>query len=199
MTNHYLEALSLRRTCYALTDEATISNEKIQELISNALKHTPTSFNSQSSRVVLLLKNHHHKLWKIVLQSLKNILSDEQFAQSSQKIASFSAAYGTVLFYEDQNVIENFQKLFPTYSSNFPIWSNQSSGMLQHAIWTLLELENFGASLQHYSELIHEQVQEEWQIPKNWKLIAQMPFGKISAPPQTKEFLPIPPRFYTFD
>ncbi|NFV72581.1 nitroreductase, partial [Clostridium botulinum] len=36
----------------------------------------------------------------------------------------------------------------------------------------------FGASLQHYNELIEEDVKKEWNIPNNWKLIAQMPFGK---------------------
>ena len=76
----------------------------------------------------------------------------------------------------------------PTYKHNFPIWSKESSGMHQFNIWTSLNLLGCGASLQHYNELIEEEVKKEWNIPDSWEMRAQMPFGKATSIPGDKEF-----------
>ena len=82
------------------------------------------------------------------------------------------------------------QKNFASYKDNFPVWSQQSSGMHQYVIWSALEIEGFGTSLQHYNELSEVDVKKEWSIPENRKLIAQMPFGKPTAIPDEKQFQP---------
>ena len=84
------------------------------------------------------------------------------------------------------------------YKDNFPVWSQQSNGMLQYVIWTALESEGFGASLQHYNELIESEIKNEWNIPNNWKLIAQMPFGKPTAGPGEKEYQSLAERVRVF-
>ena len=104
---------------------------------------------------------------------------------------AFKSGYGTVLYFEDSEVVEELQEKFALYKENFPIWSQQSSGMLQFAIWTALEIEGFGATLQHYNPLIDEEVRKEWGVPENWKLIAQMPFGKPVVPAGEKEYQPL--------
>jgi len=43
--------------------------------------------------------------------------------------------------------------------------------------------------MQHYTELIENDVKKEWNLPEKWKLIGQMPFGKPTAQPDKKEFL----------
>lgn len=48
------EAIKTRRSVYTITSESTIPDEKIEEIIATAVKHAPSSFNSQSSRVRLL-------------------------------------------------------------------------------------------------------------------------------------------------
>lgn len=62
--------------------------------------------------------------------------------------------------FEDDTVIRSMQKEFELYKDNFPVWANQSNGMLQFAVWTALELEGLGASLQHYNPLIDDEVKE---------------------------------------
>jgi predicted oxidoreductase (fatty acid repression mutant protein) len=42
--------------------------------------------------------------------------------------------------------------------------------------------------LQHYNPLIDDEVKKEWNIPSNWRLIAQMPFGNPTTEPGEKEF-----------
>ena len=55
-------------------------------------------------------------------------------------------------------------------------------------VWTALEKEGLGATLQHYGSLISEQVLATWNLPESWKIVAQMPFGKPTAPAGEKAF-----------
>jgi predicted oxidoreductase (fatty acid repression mutant protein) len=41
-------------------------------------------------------------------------------------------------------------------------------------------------------------VQQEWNIPENWKLVAQMPFGKQLAAPGEKEYSDVEARYKVF-
>ncbi|MHB9938247.1 nitroreductase [Clostridium sporogenes] len=194
MKKDFYEAIEKRRTFYGISKEAVVSDDRIKEVIEHAVKHTPSAFNSQSARIVLLLGDKHDKLWSITKEALRKIVPKDKFGSTEEKINSFANGYGTVLYFEDMSVVEDLQKQFALYKDNFPIWSQQSSGMHQFVIWTSLEIEGFGASLQHYNELIEEDVKKEWDIPNNWKLIAQMPFGKPVVNPDEKQYKPLEER-----
>lgn len=198
MSKDFLKAVEDRRSFYGISKEPLISVDKIKEIIDHAVMHTPSAFNSQSARVVLLIGNHHDKLWDITKDALRKILPEDNFSSTEVKVNSFKSGYGTVLFFEDNSVIESLQQQFATYKDNFPIWSQQSNGMHQFVIWTALEAEGLGVSLQHYNELIEADVKKEWSIPSNWKLIAQMPFGKPTAQPGEKQFQPLTERVKVF-
>ncbi|MBZ9633621.1 nitroreductase family protein [Clostridium sp. FP1] len=198
MKKDFYTAVADRRSFYGISKDQVTTDEVIKEVIEQAVKNTPSSFNSQSARVVLLLEKHHDKLWDITKETLKKIVPVDKFSETEDKINSFRNGYGTVLFFEDATVIESLQSQFALYKNNFPVWSQQSSGMHQYVIWTALEIEGFGASLQHYNELIEEDVKKEWSVPSNWKLIAQMPFGKPTAQPDEKQFQPLEDRIKVF-
>ena len=72
---------------------------------------------------------------------------------------------------------------------------NDAIGGAQQAVWVALANEGVGASLQHYNPLIDEMIAKEFNIPANWKLRAQMPFGSIEAPAGEKEFMADEDRF----
>lgn len=194
MQNEFLASVAKRRSYYGLKSESPISDERLKTLIEDAVKYTPSAMNSQSTRVVVLVKEQHDRLWDLTKEALKKVVPAEQFQATSDKIDSFKDGYGTVLFYEDMDVIHSLQKQFDLYKDNFPVWSHQASGISQFIIWNTLETEGFGASLQHYTELIEEDVKKEWQIPSTWKLIAQMPFGTPTMAPFKKDFLPVEER-----
>ena len=198
MSKDFFTAVADRRSFYGISKEAVVSDDKIKEIIEHAVKHTPSAFNSQSTRIVLLLGKEHDKLWDITMEALRKIVPADNFSSTEDKINSFKNGYGTVLYFEDNSVIESLQKQFALYKDNFPIWSQQTSGMHQFVIWTALEIEGFGASLQHYNELIENDVKKEWSIPENWKLIGQMPFGKPPAKPDEKQFSPLEERIKVF-
>jgi len=191
-TTNYYDAIKNRRSIYGLSKEEVISDERIQEIVEHAVKYVPSAFNSQTARVVVLLGDNHTKFWGITTETLKAMVAEDKFASTQEKMDSFNAGYGTVLFFEDMSIIEGLQTQFPSYADNFPVWSLQSSGMLQYTIWTALESEGYGASLQHYNPLIDEEVKTTWNLPSSWKLLAQMPFGKPTAEPNpNKEFQPV--------
>ena len=198
MSKDFLSAVANRRSYYGISKEAVVSDERIKEIVDHAVKYTPSAFNSQSARAIILLGNQHDRLWDITMEALRKIVPAEQFGDTENKINSFKSGYGTVLFFEDQSIVEALQQQFALYKDNFPVWSEQSSGMHQYVVWTALELEGFGASLQHYSELIDADVKKEWNLPGSWKFIAQMPFGKPTAEPGTKEYQPIEERVKVF-
>ena len=70
--------------------------------------------------------------------------------------------------------------------------------MHQFAIWTMLEDMGLGASLQHYNPLIDDEVRRTWNLPDNWMMIAQMPFGTPTGEPGEKEFEDLSKRIKNF-
>lgn len=198
MYNDFIASMKKRRTQYALGKNLPISQEATAELIREAVKNTPSSFNSQSSRAVVLFGAESDKLWNIVKESLRKIVPGEEFAKTEAKIDSFAAGAGTVLFFEDQNVVKGLQEKFALYADNFPVWSEQAGGMAQHAVWTALANAGIGASLQHYNPLIDAEVAKTWDVPPSWRLRAQMPFGSNEAPFSEKAFMDDAERFKVF-
>jgi len=198
MSNTFFNAVENRRSHYALSKESPVSDEQIQKIIETSIKHAPSAFNSQSSRVVLLKGEEHNALWGIVMDVLREIVPKKNFSTTEEKINSFAAAYGTILYFEDQDTVKSLQEKFPLYVQHFPQWSEHHAGILQYIIWTALEDAGLGANLQHYNPLIDSKVKEKWGLPQNWKLIAQMPFGKINAKPDQKEYMPIEQRLQIF-
>ena len=194
----FLSAVKHRRSIYGIGKGKVVSEERIGEIVGDAVLHTPSSFNSQSSRALVLFGKHHERLWEITTETLRKIVPADGFESTQQRMNSFSAGYGTVLFFEDETVIEGLQKQFPSYKDNFPNWSLQSNGMLQYVVWTALELEGLGCSLQHYNPLIDDEVRKEWNVPAEWKLLAQMPFGEPTQQPGDKSFEPLEKRMKVF-
>ena len=199
MSNQFLDLIHKRRTIYAIGRNVEQSPEYLTDLIQQAIKQSPSSFNSQSSRAVILFNAEHEKFWNFVKTQLKSYAKDEAgAAKTDAKMDSFIAGFGTVLFFEDLDVVKGLQDKFPSYADNFPIWAEHSTAIAQFATWTALNTDGLGASLQHYNPIVDEQVHTEWDIPKNWKLRAQMVFGSVEAPAPDKSYIDDLVRFKVF-
>ncbi|KAF2202994.1 Nitroreductase [Delitschia confertaspora ATCC 74209] len=192
----FLQAIQERRTIYALNNQSPKSDKEITELVKQVVLHVPSSFNSQSSRLVVLLKKEHEKFWDSVKEVLKTMVPEDQFGATENKINGFRAGYGTVLFFEDPVPVQGLQKAFPLYAHHFPDWSEHTSAMHQYALWVALEAEGFGANLQHYNPIIDRKAQETWNVPLDWKLRAQLVFGGKAGEPSEKSFKPIEERLF---
>ncbi|MBR7682216.1 nitroreductase family protein [Acinetobacter nosocomialis] len=194
----FIELIKNRRSIYAIGNNLSQSNDEIEKLIQEAIRHSPSAFNSQSSRAVILFGQSHHKFWDTVLEVLKSIVPAEAVSGTEQKIQSFAAGAGTVLFYEDQNVVKGLQEQFAAYADNFPIWSEHSTAIAQFAVWNILTEQGIGPSLQHYNPIIDEKINVLFNIPSEWKLRAQLVFGSIEAKAGEKTFIDDESRFKTF-
>lgn len=195
----FLNQIKQRRTIYAIGKNVSLSQAKIEEIIKEAVKQSPSSFNSQSSRAVILFGDSHVKFWTIVLETLRKIVPAEAFEGTNAKINSFIAGAGSVLFYEDMAVIKGLQEQFALYADNFPVWAEHSTAIAQFATWTALSEAGIGASLQHYNPIVDEEVAEVFGVPADWKLRAQLVFGSIEAPAGEKTFIDDTTRFKTFN
>lgn len=94
--SQFLELIAARRSNYALSSTSPIPDAKIVEIVQECVKHVPSSFNSQSSRVVILFRNEHEKLWDITTSVLKEIVPADKFPSTEQRMGGFKAGYGTV-------------------------------------------------------------------------------------------------------
>ncbi|KAI0166777.1 Nitroreductase [Hypoxylon sp. FL1284] len=194
-TDSFLELVKTRRTYYALNKELVVSKDRIQDIVKKAIFEVPSSFNSQSNRVLVLFGADHDKLWGFATEILKTIVPEDAWKHTADRMNMFKAAAGTVLFFEDQDVVNKMQEKFPLYSDKFPIWAMQSDAMIQYVIWTAFTAEGLGANLQHYNPLVDAKVASEWGIPDNWKLNAQLVFGGRTSEPGAKDQMPIEERF----
>jgi predicted oxidoreductase (fatty acid repression mutant protein) len=198
MSQQAISLFTARRTQYALGKNLPIAESEVDALIRQAIRLAPSSFNSQSSRAVILFGAASEHLWKnITKEILRPMVPADAFASTDAKMDAFAAGAGTVLFYEDQATIQDLQQKFPLYADNFPTFSEHSAGMAQFAVWTALAEAGIGASLQHYAPLIDAEVARNWDVPASWKLRAQMPFGSNGQPFAEKTFIADEQRFKT--
>jgi uncharacterized protein len=198
MNSAFFDAVRKRRSVYALSKNSVLPEDSIVAIVREAVKHTPSSYNSQAGRVVVLFGEQHNRLWDITRDILKGIVPADQFKSTEDRMDMFRGAYGTIMFFEDQDVVKSMQERFPAFKDKFPQYSEHSTGMMQYIVWTALAVEGIGASLQHYSPLIDDAVRKEWDIPASWKFESQMVFGKIEQAPGDKEFAPLDARVKVF-
>lgn len=196
MNNDVLNNLKQRRSIYALGKNVKQSNQEIVELIESIIENSPSSFNSQSTRAIILFGDKHDQLWDIVAKRLKSeVPTEAAYQKTLEKINSFKAAYGTVMMFTDMDVIKNLEDNFPLYKDNFYDWSEQAIGNVSLAFWTALATNNIGMNMQHYNPIIDDEVRAAFDVPANWRLRAQMPFGSIEAPAGDKDFMDRADRF----
>lgn len=190
-----LTAIKDRRTYYSIEKKSPVSDDELTQVISEIVKDTPSAFNMQSGKIVLLLGEHHDKLWSIVMETLRKKVPADKFDKTEKKINGFAAGYGTVLYFDDTAIVEKNAADMPNYADNFRLWAQHGMGILQGNIWNTLEAMGFGVNIQHYNPIIDDEVKSTWNIPDSWQLQAQMPFGLPTAEPGEKDFLPIEERF----
>ncbi len=182
-----------RRSIYDLSNDVAIANSEIEDTLALLIKRTPSAFNAQTQRVLLLLDAKHELLWDEAKALLMPLSENKE--KTTEKMNSFRKAKGTILFYDDLDTTTSLEEKFPLYAKNFKIWALEQNGMLQMNVWNVLTELGMGASLQHYNEVIEDKVRTLFDVPLSWKLIGQMPFGKIQSVPAEKSVLPIDNRF----
>lgn len=198
MNTNVLDSLKKRRSIYALGKDVKISDDDIVEALENVIQESPTAFNSQTTRAMFLFGDKHDQLWDIVAKRLKSeVPTEAAYQKTLEKINGFKAAHATILYFTDTDVVKELETNFPLYADNFYDWSEQAIGIATIGVWNTLAENGIGANLQHYNPIIDELVRDAFDVPANWRLRAQMPFGSIEAPAGDKDYMNKADRFKT--
>lgn len=174
-----IDSLKLRRSYYNINKVLPVEKEQVVDMIKMISELVPDAFNMKSAVAVVVFEDKHDLLWDNIYEVFAGKVSRE-------KINSFKAGAGTILYFYDQSIVERMQQQFPLYADNFPIWANQANGMLQLSIWSGLRELGIGASLQHYNPIIDERIRQLFDLPESYVLVAQMPFGGMVSEPEPK-------------
>jgi len=196
LESNFLDLEAKRRSIYALGKNVSISDDKLVELIEEAIKEAPTAFNNQTVRAVILFGDKHDQAWDLVADRLKSEVPDEAaFEATVAKINGFKAGYATVLFYTDVDVVKEYEEKFAIYADNFYDWSEQGHGIAMYATWLAATEAGLGATVQHYNPLIDEKFAAAFGTPANWRLRSQLIIGSVEAPAAGKDYLDADARF----
>ena len=179
----FIDMIKIRRSVYALNKNLPIAEDKVFDLIKDCVRFVPDAFNMQSQRAVVIVKGIHDKFWNAVYEEMVKYTGGRF---SRERTDSFAAAYGTILYFYDDAIIEETRRKYPLYAEKFHDWVMQSNGMLQFAVWTGLGTMGVGANLQHYNPVIDNMVSQMFNLPDSWTLVGQMPFGGIDRMPEPK-------------
>lgn len=120
------ESLAKRRTYYNINKELPVAEADVIALVENTTELVPDAFNMKSARVIVATKEKQDALWDAIYDAFGGKVARE-------KIDSFKAGYGTLLYFYDEDVVKGLQEQFPLYAPNFPIWAQQANGMLRSA------------------------------------------------------------------
>ena len=74
----YLSALNKRRSYYAIDKNIAVDINDVKKLLESIVISTPSAYNSQSQRMVLLLNDQHNWLWDKLIEKMKSILNEDQ-------------------------------------------------------------------------------------------------------------------------
>lgn len=175
-----LDSFKNRRSYYALDDKINVKDDQIIDFVTEATRLVPDAFGNNTQNVVIVLGENHKKLWDAIYYAYEGKVKRE-------KIDSFKAGYGTLLFFYDNNLVEENKKNYPTYEQNMVPWAMQANGMLQLTCWNGLTEMGLGVNLQHYNPVIDDMVKEMFDVDSNMVLLGQMVFGNPTSAPDPKE------------
>ncbi|MDF9761183.1 putative oxidoreductase (fatty acid repression mutant protein) [Peribacillus simplex] len=99
MATDFLCSIEDRRSYYSLSKVSVVSDKRIKEVIDHAVQHSPSAFDSQSARVIVLSGQSHDQIWDITRETLRKTAGDKDFGKTVEKIKSFKNGYGMVLFF----------------------------------------------------------------------------------------------------
>lgn len=89
--------LQMRRTVHRLGKDRRLDKESVTNILQQALLVSPSFFNSQTTRMVLLLDDENNKLWEIVGKCLEECSNSGKLeADTVEKLNGFKGANGTV-------------------------------------------------------------------------------------------------------
>ncbi|KIM99156.1 hypothetical protein OIDMADRAFT_127501 [Oidiodendron maius Zn] len=196
-TDQWLAAAKYRRTVYGLKDTSPVPDSRIEEIVEQVISFSPSAYNTQPGRITLVLGQKHKDLWDAIIAVAEPILKAAGpgvWDAMGPAFQAFRNAYGSVLFWVRGESIRDAQGQHKSAAHMFDQFGEHQSGMAQILIWTALELEGFGANLQHMASIppVEDAIRKFVGVSDDYSLKANMNFGELAQPhPEVPQKLPI--------
>jgi predicted oxidoreductase (fatty acid repression mutant protein) len=87
---------------YQLGSNSPVPDSEIEKLVHAAILNVPSAFNTQSTRLLVLLHREHERLWDVAIDVFQNLLDTGAIPkevwerQTLPKLQGFRAGMGTV-------------------------------------------------------------------------------------------------------
>ncbi|KAM0315331.1 hypothetical protein ACHAPQ_011611 [Fusarium lateritium] len=194
--DQWLAGAKYRRTIYGLKGTSHVPDSRIEEIVREVISFAPSAYNTQPSRYTLVLDEKHKQLWDVAIEQVAPILQaagPDVWAAMEPRFRKFKDAYGSVLFWTRGQSIKESQEKHKSAAHLLESFADHSGGMAQILIWTALELEGFGASLQHIGAMppVAAALKEFLGVPDDYSFQATIVFGEpVQQFPDIPEKLP---------
>ncbi|KAM0548181.1 hypothetical protein ACHAPJ_009979 [Fusarium lateritium] len=196
-TDQWLTAAKYRRTVYGLKDTSPVPDSRIEEIVREVISFAPSSYNTQPGRYTLVLGEKHKQLWDVVVENAAPVLKaagPHVWAAMEPRFQRFKNAYGSLVFWTRGQSLQESKEKHKSAAQLIDSFADHSGGMAQILLWTALELEGFGASLQHTgaSPPVEVALKQFLGVPDDYHFQANMVFGEPAQEfPEVPEKLPI--------
>lgn len=92
------QAVQHRHSVYALTNKAPVPDSQVVQIAKDLVRYVPSSFNSQTTRIVLLFGQDHLKFWEMAYEEHVAGAGDDEGKKSRTKgrVDMFKEGSGTV-------------------------------------------------------------------------------------------------------
>ncbi|KAF2098911.1 hypothetical protein NA57DRAFT_76145 [Rhizodiscina lignyota] len=191
----FLTEIRAWRTNRELGFDESFDETLLMPILRTTLLHVPSFFNSQTTRIVVLLRLDNKRLWDLISNCLERT-RDRTLVPSEtyEGLRRLGNANGSVLFYEDTAAIGALLQSpnSARYVGKFQSLIQQTSAQQQFVVQTALCVEGLGGTLHYFNGgLIDEAIKQEWAIEPGWRLVAQIVFGKVLEPVGVKFHSPL--------
>ncbi|KAK7194248.1 hypothetical protein NESM_000339600 [Novymonas esmeraldas] len=182
----YVDALAAVKLARQLTSVLPqhVTRDYLTTVVQRAVALTPSSFNSQSTRVVVLHGRMHRLFWQRLIGHTVH-LAKEAALLTDQVVP----AACTVILCEDMDVVRRMQATFPKYASLLPGHAEQASAMCELSVVSALGCDGVATLSRHHRIDLHENFHEVFTVPPSWEMRAQIACGGCGNAGYEKETL----------
>jgi len=175
----YLDYIKQRRSIRTL-QHGDVSEARIRHIV-EAARWSPSSFNSQPVRLVVL-KGRHGEFWDFVEAQLRAKLTGDQLTRATSRLPGYRAGVFTILFFEDTTVAANTPPgAAPEVWKSFAV---QAMGIAQANVWNAVAAAGLATSNQHINYQIGDEALRAFLgLPETWVSYCVFPVGYANETP----------------
>ena len=179
----YLDAVKRRRSVRKLSS-GPLSDETVRGIV-EAGRWSPSSFNSQPVRMVVL-RERHTAFWDFAEARLRETLPADRLERALARFPGYRAGLFTILFFEDTTVANN-----PPQPGMDEVWRSfavQAMGIAQVNVWNAVAAAGLATSNQHVNYQIGDDALRAFlDLPETWKSYSVFPVGYADETPAPGE------------